>query len=115
MPSRKAIPSPESLTVPPFGLQGPGPQPGDPIALTWGPATDETTGERDVVRYVIYRRGVNDPTWGSPYLSIPSGQPQYTYADGAVTPNETYFYALAAQDCTPSLSDLVQAGPVTAQ
>ena len=76
-------------------------------ALSWQPATDETGGERDVARYVIYRQEIPiTGDWGDPYLSIPAGEASYTYSDQAVESGQTYQYALAAQDCTPSLSTL---------
>ena len=87
---------------------------GDPaVQLTWNQATDESAGENDVVRYVIWRRLISEPDWGDPYLSIPAGNPSYTYDDTAVLTGGQYLYALAAQDCTPSLSTLATAGPLT--
>lgn len=83
------------------------------VALTWNPATDETGGERDVIRYVIWRKHPADPEWGDPYLSIPAGNPLYAYPDAAVVSGEQYQYALAAQDCTPSLSTLATSATVT--
>ncbi len=78
---------------------------GEPaVNLTWGQAVDESGGESDVTRYVVWRRDAINPDWGDPYLSIPSGQANYTYQDLQVTSGDRYFYALAAQDCTPSLS-----------
>jgi len=81
------------------------------IELTWDPATDETSGERDVIRYIIYRSnspgGVSDP-----YLSIPAGSAAYTYTDFNVELGQTYYYSIAAQDCTPRLSDAQSAAPV---
>lgn len=84
------------------------PQPdGEPaIRLDWPAATDEVSGEGDVIRYVIWR-SVNGADWGDPFLSIPAGEVQYTYLDTAVSPGWTVTYALAAQDCTPSLSSRV--------
>lgn len=88
---------------------------GDPIVtLTWNQAVDEAGGEQDVTRYVIWRRLDTATEWGDPYLSIPPGNPSYTYVDGAVTTGESYVYALAVQDCTPSLSPIATAGPVVA-
>jgi hypothetical protein len=85
----------------------PGTAGGAPIvSLSWGAATDETGGEKDVVRYVVWRRLQADPDWGDPYLSIPAGNPTYVYSDASLTSGETYVYAVAAQDCTPSLSPL---------
>jgi len=81
---------------------------GEPLVrLTWSPAVDESGGERDVIRYVLWRRVGGAGDWGDPYLSIPAGQPSYLYEDGDVVPGASYQYALAAQDCTPSLSGLV--------
>jgi prepilin-type N-terminal cleavage/methylation domain-containing protein len=84
------------------------------IVLDWNQATDEVGGELDVVRYVIWRRenGVGD--WGTPFLSIPAGQPTYTYTDQQSVSGTSYQYALAAQDCTPSLSPLAVTATVAA-
>lgn len=83
------------------------------VTLTWDAATDETGGERDVVRYVIWRRLQSAAEWGDPYLSIPAGNPTYVYTDAAVTGGQTYVYAVAAQDCTPTLSPLSVSNAIT--
>ncbi len=83
------------------------------VVLTWDAAQDEVGGEQDVLRYLIWRQTPSDPDWGDPYRSIPSGASSYTWRDVAVTPGESYTYALAAQDCTPSLSTRVVSGTVT--
>lgn len=82
------------------------------VALAWGQSIDENGGERDVVRYVVWRRQAGSTDWGSPYLSIPAGASSYSYVDGVVQPGQTYQYAVSAQDCTPTLSD--QSAAVTA-
>jgi prepilin-type N-terminal cleavage/methylation domain-containing protein len=79
------------------------------VRLTWNAATDETGGERDVARYVIFRQALPITTdWGDPYLSIPAGFASYQQDDASVVSGVTYQYAIAAQDCTPLLSTLVQ-------
>lgn len=83
------------------------------IELTWNRATDEAGGERDVVRYVIWRRLSTETEWGDPYVSIPAGQASYTWTDSRVVDTSSYVYALAAQDCTPLQSSLATAGPVS--
>ena len=84
------------------------------VRLDWLPATDESIGEKDVIRYVLYRRDVpNSGDWGDPFLSIPAGAAPYTYEDATVLEGSTYEYAHAAQDCTPSLSPLSQAQQIT--
>lgn len=86
---------------------------GQPVVnLAWTASVDEAGGERDVARYVLWRRQAGSPDWGDPYLSIPAGLPSYAYADAAVTSGDRYEYALAAQDCTPSLSSLATSGQV---
>jgi prepilin-type N-terminal cleavage/methylation domain-containing protein len=87
---------------------------GPAIRLTWNAAVDETGGERDVVRYVLWRRLQGDPTWGDPYRSVPAGSANYTWDDQVVVTGQAYEYALAAQDCTPTQSTLALAGPVVA-
>jgi len=83
------------------------------VDLSWMPATDETGGEKDVVRYVLWRRLAGASGWGDPFRAIPAGQPSYVYQDATVEPGKIYQYALAAQDCTPSLSPLAQSSLVT--
>lgn len=84
------------------------------VRLTWGPAVDESSGEGDVVRYVLYRRGVpNTGIWGDPLLSLPAGAASYTYDDTTVEQDSTYQYTHAAQDCTPSLSSFSTAQQIT--
>ena len=76
------------------------------VDLTWPPAVDDIGGARDVERYVIWRRvGASGPPWGNPYSSIPAGRStSYTFSDENVTVGQTYFYLIAAQDCTPIMS-----------
>lgn len=83
------------------------------VELTWVAATDEVGGEADVVRYVLWRRNNGIGAWGDPLRSIPAGQPSYNVVDENVVPGSSYQYALAAQDCTPTLSPLTQSGIVT--
>jgi prepilin-type N-terminal cleavage/methylation domain-containing protein len=74
------------------------------VNLAWGQAVDEKGGELDVQMYIVWRKLSTDPDWGPPFLSIPAGQPSYTYTDATVVSGNTYQYAVAAQDCTPSQS-----------
>jgi prepilin-type N-terminal cleavage/methylation domain-containing protein len=83
------------------------------VDLTWNAAVDELSGERDVVRYVIWRRAISDSAWGDPFLSFPpTGLPSYLYTDRDVTSGSKYLYGLAAQDCTPANSNLVASAEV---
>jgi type II secretory pathway pseudopilin PulG len=74
------------------------------VNLSWPRATDEGSGEEDVIRYVLWRRKTSEPWSNEPYASIPSGETTYVFTDGALEAGETYEYQIAAQDCTPRLS-----------
>ncbi|HSH46605.1 MAG TPA: prepilin-type N-terminal cleavage/methylation domain-containing protein, partial [Longimicrobiales bacterium] len=73
------------------------------VELTWSPAVDETGGEGDVIRYVLWKEG-GGHGGDEPFLSIPAGRSGYQFVDRDVTAGATYTYRLAAQDCSPSLS-----------
>lgn len=88
------------------------PPPTDGIRLTWNASIDEGAGERDVIRYAIWRRLLSDPNWGDPYESIPAGLANYSWTDEVLNHGDTYMYAVAAQDCTPTLSQIATVGPI---
>jgi hypothetical protein len=75
------------------------------MSVRWNQSTDELGGEKDVLKYVIWRRLVGATTWGDPLGSVPSGFSTPSYTDQSATPGAPgYQYAIAAQDCTPTLS-----------
>jgi prepilin-type N-terminal cleavage/methylation domain-containing protein len=81
------------------------------VTVTWSPGIDETSGEKDVERYAIYRR----PDAGSfedALQSIPGGQPTYTFDDTGVLNDSSYVYGVSAIDCTPLESTLASSGRV---
>ena len=80
--------------------------------LSWNRAVDESGGERDVVRYVIWRKPDLATEWGDPLVSIAAGSTSYTYQDFTAVGDQEYRYALAAQDCTPQHSSLATTGAV---
>lgn len=79
------------------------------VALSWTPATDETGGERDVIRYVLWKSPLVGAPSTEPFLSVPAGSPAYSFVDRDVQRGESYRYSVAAQDCTPSLSSVLAA------
>lgn len=80
------------------------------IDLSWGPATDEAGGEEDVVRYVLWRRLAGSSDWGAPFVAVPAGASSYSYQDATVESGTIFEFAVAAQDCTPTLSPLHSSG-----
>lgn len=75
------------------------------VTVTWSPAVDETTGETDVERYLIYRRTVAG-SFSDALQSVPAGQSSYTYDDASVENDSAYVYGVSALDCTPLESSL---------
>jgi len=83
------------------------------VRLSFLPSVDEASGELDVERYVIFRRFGSVADWGDPLATIPGGDTLYIYNDVTVIKDSTYRFAVAAQDCTPSLSGLRETSTVT--
>lgn len=85
----------------------------DSVTLTWAPDADEWGGERDIMRYILWRRNVGATTWGSPFVTVPNGQSSYTIVDQSVPDGASVEYAISAQDCTPSFSAPIASNQVT--
>lgn len=81
------------------------------VRLDWAAAVDETGGEQDVVRYVVWRHLSGAPP-GDPYVSIPAGAAPYSFTDAEVVSGDAWVYTIAAQDCTPTLSPSTAVGPI---
>lgn len=83
------------------------------IELEWGVATDEASGEQDVIRYVLWRRVGGSGSFGDPIASVSPGAASYVHRDFSAADGVQYSYALAAQDCTPQYSDIITTGTVS--
>ncbi|MCE9601599.1 MAG: prepilin-type N-terminal cleavage/methylation domain-containing protein [Gemmatimonadetes bacterium] len=83
------------------------------VRVTFSRSVDEITGERDVDRYVIWRRPSTETDWGDPYVVLPGGSATYVYSDPGIVSGISYYYAVAAQDCTPSMSPMRASAMVT--
>jgi prepilin-type N-terminal cleavage/methylation domain-containing protein len=75
------------------------------VRVTWAAATDETTGERDVERYLIYRR-LQAGAFDDALAQVPAGLANYQYDDPTVVIDSSYVYGVTALDCTPLESSL---------
>ncbi len=92
-------------------FQGPADSP--QIRLSWNAAVDEAGGEKDVEKYVIYRRTTSVAGFSDALQSIPAGQASYTFNDASVLNDSTYVYGVTALDCTPLESAVSVTAPVT--
>ncbi|MDB4885534.1 MAG: hypothetical protein JWN79_972 [Gemmatimonadetes bacterium] len=91
------------------------PAPGQHVVIvSWSRSADDGGGERDIERYAIFRRLASAAQAGDPIASIPASAAGtgYTYADVTAQPGVTYQYGIAAQDCTPKMSDISMSGPI---
>lgn len=83
------------------------------VSLAFPASVDEASGEKDVVRYVVWRKPSTATDWGDPFLSIPTGSASYAYLDQDVVSGTAYDYSVAAQDCTPRLSSSLTSASVS--
>jgi type II secretory pathway pseudopilin PulG len=85
--------------------------------ITWGPSVDESTGERDVERYALYKRLAGATTFDQPFASIPAGllspATSYSFTDTEVMTGQQWVYGVASQDCTPLSSTIGATSVVT--
>lgn len=80
--------------------------------VQWTRAVDEGGGEKDVERYVIFRKLESDPAFEEPLISVPAGESSYEFRDAAVSSGK-WVYAVAAQDCGGQHSPVVTSATVT--
>jgi prepilin-type N-terminal cleavage/methylation domain-containing protein len=83
------------------------------VRLTWTPAVDEGAGERDVEKYVIYRRTLAALAFDDALQTVPGGQTSYTFDDASVLNDSTYIFGVTALDCTPLESTPSLAAAIT--
>lgn len=84
------------------------------VAISWPKSSDESSGEKDVERYALYRRPVGaSSTMDDVFASLPAGSDSYSFVDSDVKSGEQWIYGVASQDCTPSSSSVTFASSVT--
>jgi prepilin-type N-terminal cleavage/methylation domain-containing protein len=74
------------------------------VVLTWNAAVDETSGERDIEQYAIFRRDPATSVFDEPFASVAAGLASYSYIDTDVQSGDRWVYGVAAMDCSPALS-----------
>ncbi|HSU93594.1 MAG TPA: prepilin-type N-terminal cleavage/methylation domain-containing protein [Gemmatimonadaceae bacterium] len=80
------------------------------IKVSWTASPDENGGERDVIRYNVTRMASFAPGVWQNVASIPAGGGPYSYTDSGLNTGVQYWYAVAAQDCTPAFSASASSG-----
>ncbi|MBL8981018.1 MAG: hypothetical protein JNL26_02485 [Gemmatimonadetes bacterium] len=84
----------------------------DRVRVTFAKSNDETSGEKDVERYAIFRREVGNP-WDEPIAVVGKSGGPYTYDDFDLQPGLSFEYGVAAQDCSPANSTILGSAAVT--
>jgi len=84
--------------------------PGDGIIyLSWNRSPDDHGGEYDVRQYILYQRDDTATVWRDPLIMVKADTTTaYSIPIAGLATGAAYDFAIAAQDCTPSTSTLVQ-------
>jgi hypothetical protein len=83
----------------------------DHVEISWTASNDEASGEKDVERYVIYRRRVGQP-FVDPMAVVGKGGANYSFDDFDLQTGLSFEYGVAAQDCSPANSAIRVSGSV---
>lgn len=73
--------------------------PSTKVVVTWNSSVDQSSGEKDVEQYSIYRRASSTALFSEPVASIPGGTPTYSFTDTQVQSGDQLIYGIAAVDC----------------
>jgi type II secretory pathway component PulJ len=73
------------------------------VTLTWVKSLDQDAGERDVARYLVFKKLSTSVDWGSPMADLAASQNTYTL-DDTTLPAGLWVYGIVAQDCSPANS-----------
>ena len=82
------------------------------VVLSWNPAIDENSGEKDVEKYVIYRRAIA-AAFADPLAAVPAGVANYIFTDTQVNSGEQWVYGVSAEDCGGQFSPVSSTSQVT--
>lgn len=82
------------------------------VRITFNKSNDETSGEKDVERYAVFRRLVGD-AWEEPIAVVGKSGGPYLFEDFDIQAGNSYQYGVAAQDCSPANSTILGSANVT--
>ena len=79
------------------------------VFLRWTRSPDDGNGEHDVRQYIVYQRDDTATVWREPLLMVVADTTtNFEVPIGGLTSGAAYDFGVAAQDCTPSTSTIVQ-------
>jgi type II secretory pathway pseudopilin PulG len=81
------------------------------ITITWSSSLDQDAGEKDVARYLIYKKLTASGDWGAPIADLAASQINYTLDDNTLSTGN-WVYGVVAQDCSPRNSNVTSTSAV---
>ncbi|MBK5187065.1 MAG: hypothetical protein JJD97_02410 [Gemmatimonadaceae bacterium] len=81
------------------------------VTISWNASLDQDNGEKDVARYLIYKKAVGSGDWGSPIADLAASQANYTLDDTSL-PSGDWVWGVVAQDCSPANSSVTSTGVI---
>ena len=81
------------------------------VTITWTSSLDQDAGEKDVGRYMVFKKKVGVADWGSPIADLAASQANYSLDDTSLSTGN-WVYGVIAQDCSPANSAVTSTGAV---
>jgi hypothetical protein len=81
------------------------------VTIFWNKSLDQDAGEKDVERYMVFKKLAVSADWGNPIADLAASQDVYSL-DDTTLPGGDWVYAVVAQDCSPSNSAATSTGTV---
>lgn len=81
------------------------------VTIFWNKSLDQDAGEKDVERYMVFKKAVGSTDWGNPIADLAASQDVFSL-DDTTLPSGDWVYAVVAQDCSPSNSGATSTGTV---
>jgi type II secretory pathway component PulJ len=82
------------------------------VTISWTKSLDQDAGEKDVGRYMVFKRSTASSDWGNPIADIAASQNTYSL-DDTTLPLGNWVYGIIAQDCSPANSAITPTNPVS--
>ena len=81
------------------------------VTIAWTSSLDQDAGEKDVERYMVFKKLTSSSDWGSPIADLAASQTTYSLDDNSLS-NGTWVYGVVAQDCSPANSAVTPTGAI---
>jgi type II secretory pathway component PulJ len=81
------------------------------VTVGWIKSLDQDAGEKDVERYMVFKKLAASSDWGNPIADIAASQDTYTL-DDTTLPSGLWTYGIIAQDCSPANSAVTSTNTV---